>query len=269
MARIVFFIALTLYGGLFYMQQGLVREAAPSLSYALPAKIQQVALGYLKNIGAQTLFVRSAIFVGGLPPQAPPETYADALAQNYRVMTEMYPAFTDSYLHAQSFLPHLSRQSAVEAIQILKRGMAAHPENIFFPFFAGFNYYYHLDENGKAAEIFLELAQKPGAPAWLGHFAAVLSGSGGDLHGGLHALQVMLSIESDEEAKIRYENGIRAFEAALAVRDAIHAFEQRHGSVPSELEELIPDFLLSIPVPDSGFVLSWDPPDLKVLRSRD
>jgi hypothetical protein len=254
------------YSALFVLSERNHAVSYPRLSGTLPAPVQQVALGYLSQLGAEMLFVKVAVFTG-VPLKLPPaETYAPALAQNFDVMTELYPEFRDPYYMAQSTLPYLSSEYAGRANLILERGAEAHPDDLLFPFFHGFNLFYFMNENARAAEIFSLLAKRPEAPSWLGHLAAVLSAKDGDLYGGLLTLRVMHAAEEDPNVKERYANDIRLFEEAINVLEATQAYEEKYKHPPETLEALVPEFLSAIPDTGPFVKLVWTPPILRLVR---
>lgn len=268
LARGLFALTLCVFGLVFAVQEKIAGHAEPYLAPAMPTQIQRVALGYMQQLGAEMLFVRAAVFLGGLPAGVAPESYAATLAQNFDVMTELYPRFVDPYYLAQSSLPHISPEYAAQANTILARGMKAVPEHLILPFFAGFNYFHYMEQPQKAAEVFFEMAQRPEAPTWLGHLAAVLAAQGGNLYGGRLTLEAMLASEEDEIVRERYQRSLEAFDKAIVVFEATSQFEKDHGYPPDSLGLLVPNYLQNIPDLGTDFEMVWEPPTLRLVRSK-
>lgn len=255
------------YLSLFVLTERHFQTARLYFSAPLPAPVQQVALGFLRHFGAEMLYVRAAVFLGAPLDLLPDERdYAENLARNFEVLTELYPEFKDTYFLAQSSLAHISPEYAGRTIAILDHGIAAYPDDLVFPFFKGFDHYYYRDEASHAAEIYAELGRRPGAPTWLGHLAAILSARDGALRAGLLSLQVMHATEEDEQAKARYARSIETFEKAISVQDAARAYQEKYGRAPQQLEELVPEFLAGLPEIGDEFELLWIPPRLRLIR---
>ncbi|TLM68919.1 MAG: hypothetical protein FDZ69_01570 [Deltaproteobacteria bacterium] len=259
--------ALVCYLTLFAITDQYFREARITIQAPLPAVVQRVALGFLRHLGAELLYVKAAVFLGAHPDLRPKEEEsAEALRQNFDVLTELYPEFKDGYYLAQSSLAHISPEYAGHAITLLDRGVAAYPDDLILPFFQGFNHYYYRDEASHAAEIFAELAKHPEAPSWLGHLAAVLSARDGELYAGLLSLQVMHATEEDEYSKARYARDIEIFKQAIGIQEATKAYAQKYGQPPRHLNDLVPEYFSRLPDIGSEFELLWIPPRLRLLR---
>lgn len=233
----------------------------------LPAPVQRVALGFLRHLGAEMLYVKAAVFLGAPSSMLPKEKeYADNLSSNFEVLTDLYPEFKDAYFLTQSSLAHISPEYAGRVITILDRGIAVYPDDLILPFFKGFNHYYYRDEASHAAEIFAELGKRPDAPSWLGHLAAILAARDGALQAGLLSLQVMHATEKDERTKARYARDIETFKKVLGIQAAATAFEKKYGRPPQRIEDMIPEYFPKLPDIDSEFELEWIPPRLRLLR---
>lgn len=266
LARLLLILMIVTYGMLFQSHEEQSNKIEPHLSQALPAPVQEVILGYLKEFGAEMLFIKTAAFWGRNDLPENHEEYVDSLAQNFHVMTDIYPEFIDPYYLTESSLSYINYTSASNANDILSKGVSSHPDNIIFPFFRAFNYFYYMDQPKAAAAIFSDLATRPDAPAWFGHLAGILSARGGDLYGGLMTLKAMLSTEEDEAMKERYQHDIVIFENAIRVHEATQAFFLKNGHYPLNLNDLVPQFLSQLPNFDDGYSLKWDSPDLRLIR---
>lgn len=265
-ARTLLLLVFIAYGLLFQIHEQQLSKVQSQLSPALPAPIQEIVLGYLKEVGAEMLFIKTAAFWGRNDLPKKHEEYAANLAQNFQVMTDIYPEFIDPYYLCQSSLSYINYDSASSTNEILLKGVQSNPEDMILPFFRGFNFYYYMDQPKEAAAIFFDLASRPDAPTWFGHLAGVLSARGGDLYGGLMTLKAMLSTEEDEQMKERYQRSIMNFESAIKVHEATEKFFTKNGHYPQLLNNLIPEFLVKMPLFDDGFSLKWESSNLRLLR---
>lgn len=268
MKRLLFAVLLPLYLLAWGAQKDLPHWRDRFFHPPPPVPVLKVAGGYGQKLIGFAYFAKAAIFLGRAIPGRDPDVYASNLALNYDVVTRLFPEFIDGYYHAQSSLAHISPEYALRANKILLRGCHALPDNLVLPFFVGFNYFHYMNQPEKAAEVFAELARKPGAPTWFGHLSSVLAAQGGSLYGGRITLQAVLSTEKDENLRIRYKQGIARFDKAIAVFEATQAFERDHGMFPSSLDQLVPVYLSGLPELGDNFILQWEPPVLRFVRAK-
>jgi hypothetical protein len=267
MARSFLFAAtVMIYGWLFTLQEHKAEARDISLDMALPATFYKIAAGYAKQLASEMLFIRTSVFLGGVRPGTPPTSYADTLGNNFEVMTQLYPRFIDPYYFCKSFLPHISPEAASSASNIFSTGIAAHPDDLMLRFFHGTNYFLALNEPLKGAEAFAAAAKLPEAPPLFAHLAALLSAQGGDIAAGLISLKAMLASEKDEVVLTRYEEEIVIFEQALEVQKALNSYIGKYGTSPNTLNQLVPEFITSIPDIRDSFVLVYNPPNLRLQR---
>ncbi|ACM21709.1 hypothetical protein Geob_3366 [Geotalea daltonii FRC-32] len=266
MKRVVATILLMLYLVVWSLQKGKGEWIDSYLSPAPPAPVLKVATGYAQQLAAFGLFVKIAVFTGGPLKGVDKMSYADSMAQNFDVMTELYPDFIDPYHYCESFLAPISADYAERANKILDRGIATKPDVMYLGFFKAVNYYYYMSDYAKAAEEFYALSKRPDALPWFGHMAGMLMGRGGNLVAGRNMLQVMLAIEKDEYLKKRYRRGIENFNNALKVQSALDLYRKERGHDPRSLSDIVPHYIHSLPQMAEGFILIWDPPLLRLER---
>lgn len=236
------------------------------LQPAMPVSFYTIAAGYLKQLAAEMLFIRTSVFLGGVPPGTPETTYQLALGNNFDVMTRLYPRFLDPYYFCQAFLPHISPEAAEQTSMVLKTGIKAYPEDQVLRFFYASNFFLAMNEPLKGAEAFAEAAKLPNAPPMFGHLAALLSAQGGDIAAGLISLKVLLKGEKDEVVRKRYQEEIAIFEQAMEVNEALKAYVGKNGTAPESLQQLVPDFISQLPDIRDSFTLVYDPPNLHLRR---
>lgn len=255
-----------LYVFIFTAQEQKAQNRNVSLELALPVKFHKIAAGYIKQLAAEMLFIRTSIFLGGVRPNSPPTSYSDALGNNFEVMTQLYPRFIDPYYFCQGFLPHISPEAAAKANSILQIGIDTYPEDLALRFFHATNFFLSMNEPHKGATAFAEAAKLPNAPPIFGHLAALLSAQGGDIAAGLISLKTMLATENDEVVRTRYEEEIVIFEQALEVQKGLNTYINKYGVAPKTLDQLVPGFLPQLPEIKDTFTLIYDPPNLHLQR---
>lgn len=266
-SRVLFLlIVLSLYVYAFGEQEGYFSETPLQISHPLPPIIQKIALGYLRQLGGEMQFVKASVFYGGVEGGRDPLEYMEPLAHHFSAAAQLHPHFIDTYFLCQSTLPHVNNDYALFANDVLLEGMKALPDEFFLPFFSGFNQFYYLKNPKKAAVLLKEAAQKSGSLGWVAHLASMLAAEGGDIYGGLMWLKAMHASEENEFVRKRYEHSITQFEKAVDVQEAIDQYKALQGFYPVTLENLIPQFLPTLPQFDHSFVLSWNPPTLTLAR---
>lgn len=265
--RGIFLIGLILlYGRFFFIHEQKIKDLDVTLDIALPVNFHKISAGYVKQLAAEMLFIKTSVFLGGVKPGTPPAGYVDALDNNFEVMTSLYPGFIDPYYFCQGFLSPISPAAAARANSILETGIAAHPQDLFLRLFYGSNFFLSMNEPLKGAKAFAEAAMLPKAPPLFAHMAALLSARGGDIAAGLISLKTMLAVEKDEAVRARYQREINVFEQAMAVNEALKGYVNKYGAAPQTLELLVPEFLQRIPEIKDAFILVYDPPTVHLQR---
>jgi hypothetical protein len=265
MRRILILICVLCYGGLWWRIQGEPNWSDQYLSPPLPVEVVETASGFGRHLAGFGLFVKTSIFMGNSALKTRIDTHAESLAQNLDAATQLYPAFVDPYYFSEASLPHVSRQYARRANQLLDRGIAAHPDNQIIPFFKAFNHFYYLDEPIAAAKIFADLAKRPEAPSLFSSLSTKLMARGGQLSAGRDMMKVMRDSETDEELRERYAAELRNFDKALIVQQALDRYRKEVGAEAPSLFFLVPHYLSSLPQLELGSILVWEPPILKMV----
>ncbi len=226
------------------------------------------AQGYLRQLAAELLYIKTVVFIGGREPGTDPESYAEQLANNFYIMANLHSKLQDIYYVCESTLSWINTGSARHANEVLDMGIQSLPDQWFIPFFAGFNHFRYLNEPTEASAYLRNASLINGAPIWIGHLSAMLAAQGGNIRTGLLWLKAMLATEEDETAKLRYMAAIADFEKATLVLQAIASYEKQHGAPPSSLQELVPEQFDHLPVVRDMFILDYVPPHL-YLRRKD
>lgn len=257
---------IVLYGCLFAVQDQRAQAREYFLEYALPVNFHTIAAGYLKQLAAEMLFIKTSVFLGGVRSSSPPASYEDALGNNFEVMTSLYPRFIDPYYFCQSFLAPISPEAAGKANSIFELAISEFPNDHIIRFFHASNFFLAMNEPLKGAKAFREAAKLPEAPPLFEHLAALLSAKGGDLQAGLLTLRTMTKAEKNDAVRARYQEEIAIFEQALGVQRALDAYTKQYGEAPITLEQLVPEFLPSLPEIQGSFILVYDRPVIRLQR---
>ncbi|MDK9709499.1 MAG: hypothetical protein OEL83_20875 [Desulforhopalus sp.] len=208
---------LAVYCAVFVLQEKLFTDTRSNLQAIPSFQLVKAATGYLHQISAEILFVKEAVFLGGIKAGTDEASFAPVLSNNYRQITLLYPEFVDPYYYSQAYLPHLGLEFAQDTNDILATGISHYPNNFLFRLYSGVNSFQYLDAPLAAAKTFEEASKQPDAPPIFSHLAAILSAQGGNLQAAIITLQIMVKGEEDETVKKRYHEEIEMFKKAMLV----------------------------------------------------
>ncbi len=254
------------YSSLFSAYEKRIAISPPTISPTLPVvTLKVIGHIYLKQLIAESLFIKTAVFYGGLKKRMN-EDNLHIMGQHFLAMGQLHPKLLDIYYRSESSLAHKGAVHTKTVNQILEHGRGVLPEQIELPFFEGFNYFHYLNEPVKAAKILRIASNITDSPQWIGHLASMLMASSGNIRTGLIWLKGMLSTTQNEDEKARFEKDIIAFEKALQVQMALDRYVARIGSYPDHLNDLLLADLQSIPTWEDGFVLEYQSPQLFLRR---
>jgi len=124
------------------------------------------------------------------------------------LVTTLDPNFIWPYYFGGIVLS-LEAKQVEQSNLILEKAMNHHPEVWKFPFYIGFNYWFHYDDPGKAASYIKIAAKLPGAPGYLKTFPARLYYEAGANEAALDFLVEMLKNTQDPQMRARIEKRIK------------------------------------------------------------
>ncbi|MDX8390763.1 MAG: hypothetical protein R8M38_09770 [Mariprofundaceae bacterium] len=256
---------LLLYAALFSLQEKESHTTITSgeqLAVTLPLPIQQAVSGYLRQLQAELLLIRVAVYLGGQTSLADTSRDTGPLVHYFHSITTLHPKLFDSYYLAESSLSWIDEESARNANTLLTVGMEALPTKWVLYFFAGFNHFSYLNEPLKASTLLWQASQIDHAAAWLAHLASALAAEGGDIIGGLGWLRMMEASNDGSVIKKTYQNDIVEYEKAVSVLKAIQIYRAQTGTYPDSLNILVPHFIISLPEISDKYILIYQKPKL-------
>ena len=256
-----------LYAQLFSLHEEKKSVKEARLMPAMPTEVfQVVGHTYAKQILADLLFIKVAVFYGG---NAKVEDSVDAMASHFITMNKLHPEMIDFYYRTEAALADKGDAYVRITNRILSVGREHLPDDVYLPYVEGFNHFYYLDEPLKAAELLKLAATYDEKYQWLGHLASVLVARGGDVQTGLIWLKGMYNSLEDGPEKDRYAQDIQDYEKAKLIDLAIQDYYRDKGEYPSDLELLAPKYLTSLPKISEHFKLEYEPPILRLKGSKE
>ena len=139
------------------------------------------------------------------------------------------------------------------AIQLLQKGIQAHPGYWAFWFDLGFVYYRNLKDYQKASEAFSQGQRVPGAPSWLQVLATRIGLEGGDRKTALFLWQQLYESTDDPSIRataVHYLQGLRVDDEVEVLEMLVNKFQETAGRAPLGWQDLIQAGLLRGIPPD-------------------
>lgn len=115
-------------------------------------------------------------------------------------VTNLDPAFRFPYVFGGITLA-LEGNTGKQSIALLRKGMTQYPGDWRFPFYIGFNYFYHQQDPVRAAEYMRYAATLPGSPEYLPRLAASLMVESGRRSAAIRFLATVAEGARDESVR--------------------------------------------------------------------
>jgi len=150
-----------------------------------------------------------------------------------------------------------------ESNRILEKGVQNNPDVWTLPYLLGFNYYFELHDDARAADYIARASRLPGAPEYLAGFASRLYVSAREPQVAIDFLARMYEQTSDHNVKQILERRLKevVVERDLqTLEEAIARYRQRYKHAPATLQDLVgPGFLRELPREPFGGRYLYDP----------
>jgi len=187
------------------------------------------------------------------------------------VITTLDPKFTRVYEAGGVALVTLVTL-VEESNRILKKGIQYNPDYWALPFLLGFNYYFELHDDAKAADYIARASRLPGAPQYLAPFATRLYASAREPQVAIDFLAQMYAQTADENVKRVLEQRLKevVVERDLqSLEEAISRYRERNKRSPQHLDDLVGSGLLrALPREPFGGRYLYDPQTQSVRSSK-
>ena len=149
------------------------------------------------------------------------------------------------------------------AIQLVKKGMAANPDNWYLVGDLGFLYYWCRHDYAAAAQAYMDGSKIPGAPSWMKIMAALVSQRGGSIETSRMIWTEVYNSTQDKTVRERAMEtlrGLRALEDEQQLDQLAQEYKNRLGHFPSTAGDLRDaGLILGNPVDPAGFPYEFGP----------
>jgi len=208
----------------------------------LPAPILKITSLDFDGLASDVLYFKAILFYGstyvGKQQRKIFEWEYTWLYKTLAAATDLDPYFLDPYLLTNGVLGWEANR-VVETNRLLTKGSHYRDWDYWLPFYLGFNYYYFLGDNPKAAEYLMQAAQKPGADPFFSFLAARLAYKGNRTENAIVFLQGILKTTKDETMRKDYEIRLEALKKMLDLERSVAVYKERTGNYPEKLSDLI------------------------------
>ncbi|MEM7408947.1 MAG: hypothetical protein AAF430_01770 [Myxococcota bacterium] len=201
-----------------------------------PEKAQLLALGF-EPVIADYYWIQAVQTVGGV--ESDPDRNAQ-VHELVELVTTLDPWVDHPYRFAALWLTG-SVDEVRQANAILEKGIAYHPTDWRNRFYLGYNHFFYLEDNQRAADVLESALHFPEAPAYLGAFVTRLRAAADSLDTAAIFLQQLIRETEDEFERAEYLKAFDEIETERRARildQARQAFRERHGRDIERPDEL-------------------------------
>jgi hypothetical protein len=178
-----------------------------------------------------------------------PSQRALELGRLIDVVTTLDPWVDHPYRFAAVWLID-SEESVRTGNRLLERGIQHHPREWRNRYHLGFNYFFYLQEHGKAAEVLEPAIYLPGSPTYLPRLVARLRSESADIDAAALFLSELIAETPDPNARSHYQGALDEIEverSARALDRARKKYRARHGRDIEDVWDLVVDLPPIIP----------------------
>jgi hypothetical protein len=203
-----------------------------------PKQARLSTLGF-DGLVADYWWLRAVQLVGGELYGA--GQHAPLIGRLVDLVTSIDPWVGHPYRFAAVWLTD-SIESVQAANRLLERAIAYHPRDWRNRHYLGFNHFFYLSDDERAAEVLERAVGLPGAPAYLGALVAKLRTHRGGLETSAAFLQELVRTTDDPYAEAEYLKALDEVETERRARlldRARRAYRERTGRDIARVEDLV------------------------------
>jgi len=169
----------------------------------------------------------------------------DLLGPLLSITTELDPHLLVAYRYGAVFLAEKLPDGAGQpeaALQLLRRGIVANPDEWRMWVDLGFIYYWDLKDYASAARVFRAGSERPGAKMWVRTLAASVAAKGGELETSrLLWSEIYRNADNDQIRHSAREHlfALAAQEEIGRLNDLLDAYARRSGQKARSLSDLL------------------------------
>jgi hypothetical protein len=217
-------------------------------TFVIPTPIVKIMALEFRGLASDILFLKSMTFIGGTLQRKEPSRVKEWewnwFIKVLNASTDLDPYFLDPYYYANAYLTWDAGRIE-EANHLLEKGSRYRDWDWMLPFFVGFNNFYFLQNDNKAAEFLMESSRRPGGDPMFASIAARLSYKENRTETAIYFLEQTAKYTEDRNIKERFETRIQALRSILFLDNAVAVFKKKYGKNPTGIEELVSKNIIS------------------------
>lgn len=211
-------------------------------AFILPSPLLNIIALEFDGLVSDYLFLDAIVFYGGTMSRAERPRVKEWEWQWFdkvlSASTDLDPYFLDPYIVGNAIFTWEGGMIR-EANTLLEKGIQSRTWDWMLPFFAGFNYFYFLQENEKAAELLMEASRRPNGDPMLASIASKLAFKEKKTETSIQFLEEMLQRTDDELTRQRFMTRIEALRGILLLEQAVAQYQKRYHVKPHSIELLV------------------------------
>ena len=248
----------------YFVRKYMIENEKPKVetiaAYPKPDVAKIMFLG-LNAFAADLLFARSQYYYGS--HYVTDRTYP-LLEQMIRVVLALNPSLEYAIPFGEAAISSMRTESAIEsANSLLRLGHELYPDDYYYVFNQGYNYFIYLNDMERAYPLMYEAVNMKNAPSrviWLVNHIATM---GGGYRLGYEYTKERLETTKDKNMRDQFEKELRHFANLLVLSEAAEEYYKNFGKSPDkELTSLVKSKLIKeIPADVYGGEYYYDEED--------
>jgi tetratricopeptide (TPR) repeat protein len=237
-------------------QRNILEKQSDELLIQSGPLLKRLSLGYDALLG-DLYWTRAVQYYGAKLPTSDRDFHL--LAPLLNVATTLDPNLIPAYHFGAFFLSEKQGGAGRPdlAVDLVKKGIAANPDNIQISADLGFLYYMRLKDYQKAAAAYLETSKIPGATQLFKVLAARIATKGGALDTSRMIWSEVYETTQDEQVKKRALEALKGLKAQsdeMQLDQLAEDYRSRFGRYPQSTRELVEAAIIKgIPLDPDGF----------------
>jgi tetratricopeptide (TPR) repeat protein len=219
----------------------------------LPSPAVQALSMEFKGVIADYLFLKTMTFLGEKigKRQDPSEADWDLINQLLERITDLDSLFWDPYLFAETMLAWQAGMPEKANRLLLKASKYRNTD--YRPlYFIGFNYFYFLQDPGRAAKYLRSAARLPNAPYYLKGLAARISLYGDQTDMAIAFLEDILKDTFDPSVRLYLEKRLVTLKIICFLEEKVKEYKSVYKTLPGSLQDLVKTGIISS-IPDDPY----------------
>ena len=225
----------------YFVRKHLIENEKPKIetiaAYPKPEVAKIMFLG-LNAFAADLIFARAQYYYGS--HYVTDRTYP-LLEQMVRVVSALNPTLEYPIFFGEAAISSMRTESAIEsANSLLRLGHELFPDDYYYVFNQGYNYYIYLGDMERAYPLMYKAVNMKNAPSkviWLVNHIATM---GGGYRLGYEYTKERLEKTKDKNMRDQFEKELRHFTNLIVLSEAAEQYYKKYGKSPDkELKELV------------------------------